>query len=107
MVEVIRVIEEPVMHHDASYRAQVCGRRRPDQLWEGWVEFSPLPDGVPLRSTRETTQPDLDALRYWASGLSAVYLEGALQRALEAAVPRVPTDVVPPVALFDEPASRR
>ena len=30
----------------------------------------------------ETTQPNLEALRYWASGLEPVYLEGALERAI-------------------------
>ena len=33
---------------------------------------------------RETTQPNLRALEYWATGLTPAYLEGALDRALEA-----------------------
>jgi hypothetical protein len=108
MVEVIRVIEDPVVHQDVSYRAQVVGRLRSDEKWEGWVEFVRLSGlGSPIHSPRETTQPDREALRYWASGLSEVYLEGALQRAVEAAEPRVPVDIVPAVPIFDEPASRR
>jgi hypothetical protein len=99
MSEVIRVIGEPVMYQRA-YRAQVCGRLREDDLWEGWVEFVPVDGGSPVCSPRETTQPNLDALSYWAAGLSRVYLEGALQRGLE---PRVAP--VEPLAfpIFDSP----
>src|SRR5205814_7666776 len=62
------------------YRARTCGRQRDDGLWEGWVEFVPF-DGAPvLRSGRETTQPNLADLEYWASGLTRGYMEGALQR---------------------------
>lgn len=35
-----------------------------------------------LRSGRETTQPNRQDAMYWATGLTAVYLEGALDRAL-------------------------
>ena len=38
-----------------------------------------------VRSGRETTQPNLTDLEYWAQGLTPVYLEGALRRALEPA----------------------
>jgi hypothetical protein len=65
-----------------AYTARACGRRRDDGLWEGWLEFVPS-DGSPvLRSARETTQPNLTDLEYWATGLTAVYLDGALQRTL-------------------------
>jgi hypothetical protein len=33
------------------------------------------------RTGQETSQPDRKALEYWATGLEAVYLEGALARA--------------------------
>jgi hypothetical protein len=53
-----------------------------DGLWEGWIEFLPG-DGSPvLRSRRETVQPNREAAVYWATGLSQVYLEGALARTL-------------------------
>src|SRR5438552_1522618 len=38
--------------------------------------------GLPRRTAVETTQPNLEARRYWASGLEPVYLEGALERAI-------------------------
>jgi hypothetical protein len=34
-----------------------------------------------VATDRETTQGSLAAVRYWASGISAVYLDGALERA--------------------------
>lgn len=63
------------------YSARVCGRQRVDGTWEGWVEFDPVAGGPSLRTARETTQPNLHDLEYWATGLTAVYLEGALRRA--------------------------
>jgi hypothetical protein len=68
-----------------DYRACACGREREDGLWDGWIEFEPPDERPVLRSPRETTQPNLTDLEYWASGLSQVYLEGALKRALETA----------------------
>jgi len=53
------------------------------------------------RTPRETTQPDRDALVYWAHGLSVTYLEGALARARE----RLKiTRRELPEPYFDEPA---
>jgi hypothetical protein len=68
-----------------SYTVKACGRLRGDQICEGWLEFFP-DDGTPvLRSGTETTQPNLVDLEYWATGLTPIYLEGALQRTLSAA----------------------
>jgi hypothetical protein len=50
--------------------------------WQGWLEFVPLAGGAPVRSQRETTQPNRVDTEYWATGLTRVYLEGALTRAL-------------------------
>ena len=52
------------------------------------MEFDPADGSAPSRTGRETTQPNLADLEYWASGLTPVYLEGALSRA-----GRVPTPV--------------
>lgn len=71
-----------------TYRPRACGRERPDGMWEGWLEFLP-DDGTPaVRSGRETSQPNLVDLEYWATGVTPVYLEGALGRALEPAFRR-------------------
>ena len=75
--------ETPVVSQgDETYSARARGRQREDKLWEGWIEFEGRRGDV-LRSGRETTQPNLTDLEYWAQGLTPVYLEGALRRALE------------------------
>ena len=65
------------------YTARALGRKRSDGLWAGYLEFRPRGGrGLPRRTPAETTQPNLEALRYWAGGLEPVYLEGALERAI-------------------------
>jgi hypothetical protein len=55
-----------------------------------------------VRSSRETTQPNRADLEYWATGLTEVYLEGSLRRALQ---PVAPSPVTPlPRPIFDGPA---
>jgi hypothetical protein len=67
------------------YSARVLGRPRKNGSWVGWLEFTPRGSGGIVRKTRiETTQPNFEALVYWATGLEAVYLEGALERAISA-----------------------
>ena len=81
MAEPIQTYSEVVRDAGGEeYTARACGEARPDGHWEGWIEFhSAL--GAVRRTNRETTQPDRDALAYWASGLEPVYLEGAFARA--------------------------
>lgn len=85
MAEILRIFEEPVIRRetDTRYVARVCGRPAADGRWEGWLEFVPTDGSAILRSQRETTQPNRTDTVYWASGLGAVYVEGALQRTLE------------------------
>ena len=64
------------------YEVFVYGEPRLDGTWEGWLEFVPLDSALSSRRTdRETTQPDLQALEYWATGLEPMYLAGAFERA--------------------------
>jgi hypothetical protein len=83
------------------YRAQACGAPMPEGLWEGWIEFAPIDGGPAVRSPRETTQPNLKDAAYWASGLTTIYLEGALKRALHAPIRRAAAVAE---SLFDGPA---
>jgi hypothetical protein len=66
------------------YVAQVYAEQADDGMWQAWCVF--FPDGKqvsdPLATDRETTQSSYDGVRYWASGLTHVYYEGALDRAL-------------------------
>jgi hypothetical protein len=86
------------------YAAKACGRERDDRLWEGWIEFENEETGETFRTSRETTQPNLVDLKYWATGLTPVYLEGALDRIL----PKAPRKQSPPIRqpVFDGPAPR-
>jgi hypothetical protein len=66
------------------YDARAVGAERPDGLWQAWIEFSPEAEGTEVIATsRETTQPNRADTVYWATGLTGVYLEGALVRALD------------------------
>ena len=117
--------ERPEIHHygrgpcaisrtaDRERRLEICrtGVRRAEHGWlvGGMDPFYsgatdgglPTDGGRPLRSSRETTQPNRTDAEYWASGLTAVYLEGALERALNPLVRKV---VAPPKAMFNGPA---
>lgn len=66
------------------YVARACGRVMDDGTgrWEAWLEFTPSGGGEARRTGQETTQPNLTDLRYWATGLTRAYLDGALRRAL-------------------------
>lgn len=83
MPELIQQYTQQIQGPNARlYTVLVFGEKRADDTWEGWIEFRPFnADGPTLRTERETSQPNRDALAYWASGLEAVYLEGALARA--------------------------
>jgi hypothetical protein len=106
MAQTIAQFDAPVADTTGThYRARACGREREDGLWEGWLEFESLDTGETIRTIRETTQPNLTDLNYWATGLTPVYLEGALARALQTPAPRAPVTVVPPH--YDGPAERR
>ncbi len=87
MEELIHEFASEVSDADGHlYTARALGRRRKGRtVWEGWLEFAPVGGrGIVRRSEIETTQPNREALAYWASGIEPVYLEGALERAIAA-----------------------
>jgi hypothetical protein len=103
VAEVLVQFTEPVIRTETeAYIARACGAAMPDGLWQGWIEFLPVADGEPVRSGRETTQPNRADTIYWATGLTPVYLEGALDRALKPLTRAAAEPVTPPV--FDAPA---
>ena len=84
MAEVLLEYEATVLDETGrEYVARACGRKCDDGHWEGWLEFVPLDGGIVARTARETTQPNRTDTAYWATGLTGVYLEGALRRALD------------------------
>ena len=65
-----------------NYHAFIFGEERADGTWVGWIEFRPSgAGGASLRTGQETSQPNREALIYWATGLEPTYLEGAFARA--------------------------
>lgn len=84
MIDVVRRLPEVVVDARGTYHGQVLARQRGDGSWEGWLEFvSPDAEASAVKYTTpiETQQRDRVALERWASGLTAVYAEGALARA--------------------------
>jgi hypothetical protein len=101
MAEVLVSFNDTVIADGVAYRARACGREMDDGRWEGWIEFESLDGSEVLRSGRETTQPNRTDAAYWATGLTPVYLEGALDRALHPlAIARAEEEV----PAFDGPA---
>ena len=89
--EVLLLFDEPFQAPEGQrYHARVLGCRTAQGLWEGFIEFTPDDGGATLATDRETTQPNRTDLEYWATGLTRVYLEGALTRALDRAGSAVP-----------------
>src|SRR6478736_2078728 len=83
VAEVLLEFAEPVISEDGrAFLARACGSEMAGGLWQGWIEFVPVEGGEPLRSARATTQPNRQDTLYWATGLTPVYLDGALQRTL-------------------------
>jgi hypothetical protein len=100
MAEVLAEFADSVEYNGVAYRAQACGAPM-GNVWEGWLEFVPVEGGPAVRSQRETTQPNFTDAQYWATGLTHIYLEGALNRAMNPVVRKV---VAPSRPLFDGPA---
>jgi hypothetical protein len=54
--------------------------------WRAWIEFLAANDDDDILETgTETTQSKLTDVAYWATGLEALYFEGAFERALRRA----------------------
>jgi hypothetical protein len=102
--EVFTSFSTPIRDPDGAYFARAVGRFAPDNMWEGWLEFVPVEGGDVLVSPIESRQPEREHLAYWATGLTPVYLEGALGRARKPVTIRVPVIDEP---FSDRPAARR
>jgi len=109
MAEILVKFDEPIAAPGGkTYLAQAVGKEVDGGLWDAWLEFQSVDDGSDaLASGRETTQPNRKNIEYWAQGLTKVYLEGALNRAISLAEPpRERAPMEPEPARFSEPASR-
>jgi hypothetical protein len=66
-----------------SYLPRAYGAVQADGTWEGRLVFFPIRSGTAVTPPGpETTQTTRAAVATWAAGLTTVYLEGALARAL-------------------------
>ena len=83
MLELVCEFPEIVRPDSLGYRARVYGDREEDGSWGGYIVFVPIGGGRVISTDRETTQSTFEALEHWAGTLSWVYLDGALERALE------------------------
>jgi hypothetical protein len=83
MLELVSEFPEIVRPDSLGYRARVYGDREEDGSWGGYIVFVPIGGGRVISTGRETTQSTFEALEHWAGTLSWVYLDGALERALE------------------------
>jgi hypothetical protein len=82
-VEQVHVYPWGLQTPEGAYVARAYADQQPGGLWEGWLAFFPVSAGEVLATDRETTQSKRSDVDYWASGLTATYLEGALRRALD------------------------
>jgi hypothetical protein len=104
MAEVLVSFDQPVRDELGEYHARAVGRLGDDGMWEGWVEFTPIDGGTEVLVTGvESTQPERTHLEYWATGLTPVFLEGALSRARRPVTVRVRPVEMP---VFDAPKRR-
>ena len=82
MDAVMMQLSETVSDERGTFHALVMARDRNDGGWEGWLEFVPVDnDSCRYATPSETRQHDRVTMERWASGLTAVYAEGALSRA--------------------------
>lgn len=97
MDQLLQEFETPVRdRHGNLYRVYLYGRSRPGDTWQGWLVFE---NGAQRLSTPvETTQPNAEAVLYWATGLTDAYFDGALERARNGR-PADPTPIATPEPL--------
>jgi hypothetical protein len=82
MDRLLQQFEQPIVDRNGDlYDVFLYGRSRPGDTWQGWLVFQRRGDLTQFSTGVETTQPNAEAVLYWATGLSDAYFEGALNRA--------------------------
>lgn len=112
MDQLLQEFETPIRDREGNlHRVYLYGRGRPGDTWQGWLVFEQA--GVRLSTPVETTQPNAEAVLYWASGLTEAYFDGALERARKGATgtgavaESVPEPLPEPVVGVDHETHRR
>ena len=80
--ELIYEHPHPLSSDGHDYIVVVVGIERDDGTWGGWLQFHDTENDRTMRTGQETSQPNREALEYWASGVEDVFLEDALGRAV-------------------------
>jgi len=85
MSEVIRRLPGLVSNARGAFSVSVVARDSGPAGWEGWLAFAPAwaNGAADIITGIETRQRDRLSLERWASGLTGVYAEGALARAVD------------------------
>ena len=84
MEHAMRTLPDLVSDARGTFQARALARESADGRWEAWLEFVPADEdtsGVPVTPI-ETHQRDRVTAERWMSGLTRVYAEGALSRAV-------------------------
>jgi hypothetical protein len=81
MFQLVRHYEPIADSAGVIYQPRAYGDLQPDGSWDGWLVFFPILAGKVIATDCETTQHSLTSLARWASTVTPVYLEGALDRA--------------------------
>lgn len=80
----VRTLRHTVTDARGSFNPRVLAREGPDGIWAAWLEFLPagVARGVSYTTPQETRQHTRTAIERWASGITSIYAEGALVRAV-------------------------
>src|ERR1043165_8466290 len=87
MDEILQQFEQPVIDESGErYAVYLYGRSRhgatpPGATWRDWLFFDRQSAAPPYATAVETTQPNRQAILYWATGLTDSYFDGAFNRA--------------------------
>jgi hypothetical protein len=104
MFQLVRQYGTVVDSAGGVYQARAYGEPRADGSWDGWLVFVPIGADTPVATDRETTQNSLANLVRWSSTVGSVYLEGALERALQLQPGASISARLAELALFDREA---
>ena len=103
MAEVLVEFVEPVSSEDGTYyTARACGSDMPGGQMAGMDRVRAARRGDPIRSPRETTQPNRQDTDYWATGLDAGVSRGRASPSLKRPARPLARDIAAP--LFERPA---
>ena len=79
----LRTLPDLVSDARGTFQARALARESADGRWEAWLEFVPADGDTCVYATPiETHQRDRVTAERWMSGLTRVYAEGALVRAV-------------------------